>query len=85
MVGMVQVGITWVQLVWFMVCNRCEACVHGSWFGYKWDACELCWFGYMWNVCELCWFWLQVGCLCALVSLATSVTPVSLWPWVIVG
>jgi hypothetical protein len=23
-----------------MVCNRCEGCVHGSWFGYRWDACE---------------------------------------------
>ncbi len=40
MVGMVLFGFIWVQLVWFMVCNRCEACVHGSWFGYRWDACE---------------------------------------------
>jgi hypothetical protein len=23
-----------------MLCSRCEACVHGSWFGYGWDACE---------------------------------------------
>jgi hypothetical protein len=23
-----------------VVCNRCEGCVHGSWFGYRWDACE---------------------------------------------
>jgi hypothetical protein len=23
-----------------MVCSRCEACGHGSWFGYRWDACE---------------------------------------------
>jgi hypothetical protein len=63
MVGMVLFGFIWVQLVWFMVCNRCEACVHGSWFGYRWDACELCWFGYRWDACELYWFWLQVGCL----------------------
>jgi hypothetical protein len=62
-VGMVLVGIIWVQLVWFMVCSRCEACVHGSLFGYRWDACELCWFGYKWDACELCWFWLQLGCL----------------------
>jgi hypothetical protein len=57
----------------------------GSWFGYMWDAYELCWFGYRWDACELCWFWLQVGCLGALISLATGVTPVSLWPLVIVG
>jgi hypothetical protein len=75
MVGMVLVGFIRVQLVWFMVCSRCEACVHGSWFGYRWDVCELCWFGYRWDAyllcrfgyrwdaCELCWFWLQVGCL----------------------
>jgi hypothetical protein len=23
-----------------VVCSRCEACGHGSWFGYRWDACE---------------------------------------------
>jgi hypothetical protein len=23
-----------------MVCSACEACVHDSWFGYRWDACE---------------------------------------------
>jgi hypothetical protein len=23
-----------------MVCSRCEASVHCSWFGYGWDACE---------------------------------------------
>jgi hypothetical protein len=27
-------------VVWFMVCGRCEACVHGYWFVYMWDACE---------------------------------------------
>jgi hypothetical protein len=27
-------------MVWFMVCNKCDACVHVSWFGYRWDACE---------------------------------------------
>jgi hypothetical protein len=42
-------------------------------------------FGYRWDACELYWFWLQVGCLCALVSLATGVTPVSLWLLVTVG
>jgi hypothetical protein len=68
-----------------MVCSRCKACVHGSWFGYMWDACELCWFGYRWCTCELCWFWLQVGCLWVLVSLATGVTPVSWWPLVTIG
>jgi hypothetical protein len=26
--------------VWFVVCSRCEAYVHGSWFGYRWDACD---------------------------------------------
>jgi hypothetical protein len=29
-------------MFWFVVCSRCEACVHSSWFGYRWDACE-CW------------------------------------------
>jgi hypothetical protein len=48
MVGMVLVGFIRVQLVWFMVCSRCEACVHGSRFGYRWDASE------HWSV------WLQV-------------------------
>jgi hypothetical protein len=69
---MVLVGFIWVQLVWFVVCNRCEACVHGSWFGYRWDACELCWFGYSgmlassvgfgyrWDACEHWSVWLQV-------------------------
>jgi hypothetical protein len=40
--------------------------VHGSWFGYRWDACELCGlaiggmpvssvgFGYRWDAYE-CW------------------------------
>jgi hypothetical protein len=23
-----------------VVCNRCEACVYGSWIGYGWDVCE---------------------------------------------
>jgi hypothetical protein len=23
-----------------MVCSRCDACVHESWFGYRWDAYE---------------------------------------------
>jgi hypothetical protein len=23
-----------------VVSNRCEACGHDSWFGYRWDACE---------------------------------------------
>jgi hypothetical protein len=23
-----------------MVCSKCEACVNGAWFGYRWDACE---------------------------------------------
>jgi hypothetical protein len=23
-----------------MVCSKCNACVQGSWFGYRWDACE---------------------------------------------
>jgi hypothetical protein len=23
-----------------MVCNKCDACVHGSLFVYRWDACE---------------------------------------------
>jgi hypothetical protein len=23
-----------------MACSKCEACVHGSWFVYRWDACE---------------------------------------------
>jgi hypothetical protein len=50
-----------LESCWFVVCNRCAACVHGSWFGYRWDACER-----------------------GLV-LATSVTPVSLWPLVIEG
>jgi hypothetical protein len=27
-------------LCWLVVCSRCEDCVHGSWFGYRWDACE---------------------------------------------
>jgi hypothetical protein len=49
-------------------------------FGYRWNACELYWFGYRCDACELYWFWLQVGCLWALVSLATRVTPVSWWP-----
>jgi hypothetical protein len=51
MVEVVLVGFIWVHLVWFVICNMCEACVHDSWFGYKWNACELS------------WFWLQVGCL----------------------
>jgi cytochrome bd-type quinol oxidase subunit 2 len=34
------VGLSLVVL--FVACNRCEACVHGSWFGYRWNACE-CW------------------------------------------
>jgi hypothetical protein len=24
----------------FVVCSRCDACVHGFWFGYRWNACE---------------------------------------------
>jgi hypothetical protein len=56
MVGMVLVWFTLVKLVWFVVCSKCEACVHGSCFGYMWDACELCWFSYRWDACELCWF-----------------------------
>jgi hypothetical protein len=51
MVEVVLVGFIWVHLVWFVICNMCEACVHDYWFGYKWNACELS------------WFWLQVGCL----------------------
>jgi hypothetical protein len=27
---------------WFVVCSRCEDCVHGSWFGHRWDVCECC-------------------------------------------
>jgi hypothetical protein len=23
-----------------MACNKCEACVHGSWSSYRWDAYE---------------------------------------------
>jgi hypothetical protein len=23
-----------------MVRSRCDACVHGPWFDYRWDACE---------------------------------------------
>jgi hypothetical protein len=23
--------------------------VQGTWFGYRWDDCELCWFGYKWD------------------------------------
>jgi hypothetical protein len=39
MVGMVLVGYLGL-VVWFVVCSRCEAYEHGSWFGYRWDACE---------------------------------------------
>jgi hypothetical protein len=84
MVGMVLVEYLGL-VVWFMVCNRCEACVHGSWFGYRWDACEFYWFGYRWDACELCCFWLQVGCMSTLVSLATGVTPVSSRALITVG
>jgi hypothetical protein len=54
-------------MVWFMVCNRCEVCVHGSWFGHRGETCELCsvlaigvrpvsfgCFGYRGETCELC-------------------------------
>jgi hypothetical protein len=37
------------------------------------------------DVEHVCIIWLQVGCLWALVGLATGVTPVSLWPLIIVG
>jgi hypothetical protein len=56
-----------------VVCSRCEACVHGSWFGYRWDAYEFCWFGYRWDACER-------GSI-----LATGVTHASLWPLITVG
>jgi hypothetical protein len=56
-----------------MKCSRCDACEHCSWFGYRWDAYELCWFGYRWDACE---HWSV---------LATGVTPISLWSLVVVG
>jgi hypothetical protein len=31
-------------LFWFVVCSRCEAYKHCSWFGYRWNAYELRWF-----------------------------------------
>jgi hypothetical protein len=41
LVGFDWFGSVWLSLVVFLVsCNRCEACGHGSWFGYRWDACE---------------------------------------------
>jgi hypothetical protein len=27
-------------MVWFVVCSRCDAGVHGSWIGYRWDVYE---------------------------------------------
>jgi hypothetical protein len=27
-------------LGWSLVGLVCNACAHGSWFGYRWDACE---------------------------------------------
>jgi hypothetical protein len=27
-------------MVWFMACNKCKDCVHGSWSSYRWDAYE---------------------------------------------
>jgi hypothetical protein len=40
LVGLVLLGFSLV--VWFVSCSRCETCVQGSWFGYRWDAYE-CW------------------------------------------
>jgi hypothetical protein len=45
------VGLSLV--VGLMSCSRCEACGHSSWFGYRWDVCDLYWFGYKWDACEL--------------------------------
>jgi hypothetical protein len=33
----------------------------------------------------MCMVWLQVGRMCALIALATGVTPVSLWRLITVG
>jgi hypothetical protein len=38
LVGLDLLGLS--PVVCFVVCNRCETCVHGSWFGYRWDTCE---------------------------------------------
>jgi hypothetical protein len=36
LVGLGLLGLSLVGLVWFVICSRCKACVHGSWFGYRW-------------------------------------------------
>jgi hypothetical protein len=69
---MVQVGFILVQLIWFMVCNWCKACMHGSWFGYRGMLgssiglaiggmpVSSVGFGYRWDACERWLVWLQV-------------------------